>query len=169
MKCVGSIEMIVRLEGERVLLCSPGVGLFSGALPESSAMVAGQGAGVLITLERRAQLIVPDGVQGIVRSKPPARLRDPVQYGQVLYEVSAMESVSQATPRANGPRAELNGELLLRSPQSGRFYHRTAPGEPTLCEVGRELEIGTPVGLIEVMKTFTQDEASPFRPPPSGT
>jgi biotin carboxyl carrier protein len=45
--------------------------------------------------------------------------------------------------------------LVLRSPQSGRFYQRPAPGEPQFVVAGGEIAEGTPVGLIEVMKTFT--------------
>ncbi|MEZ5974739.1 MAG: biotin/lipoyl-containing protein [Planctomycetota bacterium] len=44
--------------------------------------------------------------------------------------------------------------MILRSPQSGRFYHRPSPGEAAFAEVGTVLEAGQPVGLIEVMKTF---------------
>src|SRR5688572_19734661 len=50
------------------------------------------------------------------------------------------------------------GTLLsagLRAPQSGRFYHRPAPGEPAFADAGAPLADGQPIGLIEVMKTFT--------------
>lgn len=150
------LELIARVEGERTLLCSPGVGLFSAALGASNLLSAGRPAGFLTTLQRRVTLLVPEGVSGIVRSKPPEKLHAPVQYGQVLYEVVALDLAHPDPTLAGAAQADHDGELTLRSPQSGRFYHRSAPGEPTLCEVGREVQVGTPIGLIEVMKTFTQ-------------
>jgi biotin carboxyl carrier protein len=149
-------ELIVRVEGERTLLCSPGVGYFSGAPARDAVLCAGAGAGVLTTLAVPVRLLVPEGVRGIVLSKPPRRMREPVQYGQVLCELGPLEAAaSSASGALSGAQAH-DGELVVHAPQSGRFYHRSAPGEPALCEVGRELTAGTPIGLIEVMKTFTQ-------------
>ncbi len=151
-----SFELIVRVEGERTLLCSPGVGLFSAALPTASLVSPGQSAGVLATLDRRMRLVVPQDVRGVIHSKPPDRLHAPVQYGELLYQVVALDVAHVDAVLPGAAHAQAGGELVLRSPQSGRFYHRSAPGDPALCEVGRELEVGTPTGLIEVMKTFTQ-------------
>lgn len=143
-------------EGARIQLCSPGVGWFSGALAAGSLLSPGQAAGVLTTLAVGTRLLVPEEARGIVLGSPPRRLREPVQYGQVLYELGPLAGLHENAPGA-GPGAESHdGELIFRSPQAGRFYHRSAPGEPALCAAGRELEQGTPIGLIEVMKTFTQ-------------
>lgn len=156
MSAEGSIELIVRIDAGRTQLLSPGVGIFSAALRESTIVAPGQFAGVLATLDKRTRLVVPLEVHGVVCSKPPVKLRAPVGYGQVLYELTAAGPAEAPAAEKIAARAESGGDLSLRSPQSGRFYHRSTPGEPSLCEVGRELEIGTPIGLIEVMKTFTQ-------------
>jgi len=148
--------LILRVQGERTQLLSPGVGMFSGALPLGTIVSPGQSVGVLATLEKRARLVVPDGVHGLVSSAQPARKRAPVGYGDVLYELTAVDSASAAASTQSGPKHESGADLAVRSPQSGRFYHRSGPGEPSMCEPGRELELGTPIGLIEVMKTFTQ-------------
>jgi biotin carboxyl carrier protein len=155
-----ALELVARVEGGRTLLCSPGVGYFSGALAESAFASGGESAGRLATLSRQVRLVVPEGVRGVVLSKPPRRTREPVQYGQVLSELGPLEAAggraAAATLAAAAAAHGHDAELAVRSPQSGRFYHRSAPGEPVLCEVGRELDLGTPLGLIEVMKTFTQ-------------
>jgi len=72
-----------------------------------------------------------------------------------LYELEAI-SGSGAAP-AVGDRAESarSGALVLRSPQTGRFYHRPSPCDPAFVDAGAIVEDGRPVGLIEVMKTFS--------------
>ena len=54
------------------------------------------------------------------------------------------------------PSASADGRLLARSPQVGRFYHRPSPDKPAYVEAGAEVQAGTTLGLIEVMKTFFQ-------------
>lgn len=149
-----SIELLTDAQGAR--LCSPGVGWFSGTLAQGSLLVPGQCAGVLGTLGLARKLIVPTGCRGVVLSAAPLRMHMPVGFGDVLYEVGALAAGEALLARAESALTDADDQLGLRSPQTGRFYHRSAPGEPSLCEVGRELEIGTPIGLIEVMKTFTQ-------------
>ena len=156
MSAIDSMQLLVRVDGVSTELLSPGVGNFMAALPLGAIVSPGQFAGELATLGKISQLVVPADVQGVVRSHPPKRTRAAVGYGQVLYELSALEAASAAVQQRTSASSEAGTDLGLRSPQSGRFYHRSAPGDASLCEVGRELEIGTPIGLIEVMKTFTQ-------------
>jgi biotin carboxyl carrier protein len=54
--------------------------------------------------------------------------------------------------------------LLFLSPQAGRFYLRPTPSDPPFAQAGVVLEPGKPIGLIEVMKTFTHLQWQP-RPP----
>ena len=150
------IELLLERDARGLRLLSPGVGWFCGALAQGELLGPGHAAGELITLGRRRRLIVPEGASGIVRNPPPARLRAAVGYGELLYELGAL-NVAEALPeRVSDARSAGDDELGVRAPQTGRFYHRSAPGEPSLCEVGRELEVGTPIGVIEVMPTFTQ-------------
>lgn len=46
--------------------------------------------------------------------------------------------------------------VAIPAPMVGTFYRRRAPEEPPLIEVGDRVEAGQPVGLIEVMKLFTE-------------
>ncbi|MCA7120600.1 MAG: biotin carboxyl carrier domain-containing protein [Acidibrevibacterium sp.] len=45
---------------------------------------------------------------------------------------------------------------VICSPLPGTFYRRPAPDAPPFKNDGDQVGIGEPVGLIEVMKTFSQ-------------
>jgi len=150
-----TIPAVVRHEGERVLLCAPEVGLFAGTRARGEALVAGSELGTLIVLGRERRVLVPEGVQGRIASEALERVRAPVAYGDCL---AVLEPLRAGTA-GQGPAAEAMsagvGGLVLRSPQSGRFYHRPAPKEAAFVEAGSAVQDGQPIGLIEVMKTFT--------------
>jgi biotin carboxyl carrier protein len=120
-------------------------------------LTAGERAGVLIALGRSIELVVPEGVSGIVTSPAPERVRTPVGYGDVLYELAPLETNRGSATKQASAREGTNrtGALVMRSPQSGRYYHRPAPGEAAFVAAGGEIADGTPIGMIEVMKTFT--------------
>jgi biotin carboxyl carrier protein len=162
------LELLTARDGERVRLSSPDVGWFTEARGTGSMLASGERAGVLIALGRSIELVVPEEVSGVVTSPMPERVHWPVGYGDVLYELAPIEaSGARSADRAGIDRrsvrdssSESQGSkrddaLVLRSPQSGRFYQRPAPGEPQFVVAGGEIAEGTPVGLIEVMKTFT--------------
>jgi biotin carboxyl carrier protein len=138
-------------------LRSPTVGLFTRPVPPGQTLTPGQDAGTITTLSRSFVLVVPAGVSGVVTTKRRERVRAPVAFGEVLYELEPLaKSIGGRTDAKSTTRAAKSGEpMALRSPQSGRFYHRAAPGEPAFIAVGQIVEEGRPIGLIEVMKTFT--------------
>ena len=149
-----TLELIARDTAGGLQLLSPEVGLFTCALPEGRVITAGEQVGRLKQLERSFRLMVPEGITGIVRSPAPERVHEPVGWGTVLYEIGPFEGEAlHATARAAGS-APGQEQLLLRAPQSGRFWHRSTPSDPPFAEVGQVLETGTAVGLIEIMKTF---------------
>jgi biotin carboxyl carrier protein len=152
-----SVEMLIRREGGCVKLLAPGVGVFTGALAQGVELSPGQAAGAILGLGRSATLIVPEGASGVIASPAPERIHAPVGFGDVLYEIAPAASAKPEQPsaRAAAPKEARGGALVLRSPQTGRFYHRPAPGESAFVSPGRTIEDGQPVGLIEVMKTFS--------------
>jgi len=149
------LDLLLRIEGERTLLCAPEVGYYTRAVELGRVLTAGEEAGILISLGRVRSLCVPVGAAGVVRTPPPERVHHPVGYGDVLIELAAVEGGATlgASPELAG---EAGGALLLRSESPGRFWHRSAPGEPALVQPGEVIEDGSAVGLIEVMKTFAQ-------------
>jgi biotin carboxyl carrier protein len=151
---VDRCELRVVREGDAVRLASPGVGLFTHAVPAGRALSGGDVAGVLLTLGRAVELIVPDGVAGVVESTAPEAVHAPVAFATVLYRLAPLRAGPAAASRAS-ESSRASGALHLRSPSSGRFWHRTSPSDPALVQAGDVLERGRAVGLIEVMKTFT--------------
>lgn len=47
-------------------------------------------------------------------------------------------------------------ENVITSPLPGVFYRRPAPGEPPFVNEGDSVEAGQVVGLVEIMKQFTE-------------
>jgi acetyl-CoA carboxylase biotin carboxyl carrier protein len=144
------LELLLEGRDGRVRLLSPDVGFFTEALSQGAEVVAGERAGSLLTLGRSIELHVPAGAAGVITSSPPDRLRAPFGFGEVLYELAASAAAKPKAPAA----ASRGGDLLLRSPQSGRFYHRPSPSDPPFVAAGATIEDGRPIGMIEVMKTF---------------
>ena len=149
------LELKVVREGDAVRLLSPGVGLFTEAVVKGAVLVPGQRAGYLVTLGRARALVVPPGVSGVVTGERPEAVRAPVGYGTVLYELEGLDALGSASV-AGDAAAQGDDGLVFASPQTGRFWHRQSPAEPPLIEAGMELSSGQAIGLIEVMKTFTQ-------------
>ena len=146
------VHLIVDRDGDRIVLRSPGVGWFSQALPKGQVLAPDARAGVLETLGNFSELVVPAGVLGRIASEAPERFNEPVEYGQVLYELDAFEG---SLEEVEDEQVALEGGLALRAPFAGRFWHRPSPGDPAFVEAGSELTTGRTVGLLEVMKTFS--------------
>jgi acetyl-CoA carboxylase biotin carboxyl carrier protein len=148
-----ALELLPGREGEHVLLRSPEVGTFTCALPAGTLLAPLTRAGVLHSLGRRFDLVVPAGVAGRVVNAPPERVLEPVGYGTVLYELAPLEGAAPATaPISSGTE---DRSLVFPAPHSGRFWQRPAPNEPPFVRAGEHVEDGQTIGLIEVMKTFT--------------
>ena len=162
MRASEELELLVGSRGEVVTLLSPGVGLFTAARAAGDLLAPGTSAGVLLGLGKAFELVVPRGVEGRVRTSPPSRARQPVSWGDPLYEIEA-GVMGTGPPEEGGLAAGATdaldrdgaaGTWLVRSPQSGRFYLRPGPGDEAFAPPGATVEAGQPMGLIEVMKTF---------------
>lgn len=150
-----SIDLIPAEVDGQLQLKSPEVGHFTCSLPQGSLLGPGQVAGVIRKLGQSFELCVPAGVSGRVLNARPELINAPVSYGSVLYSLAALSSEeAQAGPKSESV-ADSSGASSFRSPHAGRFWHRPAPNEPAFVEPGQALQNGEPIGLIEVMKTFT--------------
>ena len=150
------IELLAEEADGRLVLRSPEVGWFTCALGRGQLVSAGAAAGVVRSLGRTFELVVPPGTAGRVVNERPERVHAPVGYGTVLYELAPL-AAEDAGPAAAAPgdAARTGGAPAFTAPHSGRFWHRSAPGDPPFVEVGSVIEAGQTIGLIEVMKTFT--------------
>jgi acetyl-CoA carboxylase biotin carboxyl carrier protein len=55
---------------------------------------------------------------------------------------------------ASAARALAPGQVAVRSPMLGTFYHAPSPGEKPFVEVGQRVTAHDNVGVVEVMKLF---------------
>ena len=87
-------------------------------------------------------------------SAPPAAAPSPPEPPPAAPRAQA--DVAQGTgPEApDGPALE-EGQVAVRSPMVGTFYRRPSPDEPPYVDVGSEVEVDAPLGLVEVMKLYT--------------
>lgn len=138
------------------VLAAPKLGLFRPHKQEGDLVRSGDLLGVLKILERRYQVLAPEGAEGLVASHP-AGVEIAVGYGQALYSLRALDAASVARGAATASRSSdknAQGALVLRAPIHGVYYHRASPGAPPYVEIGATVGLGQTVGLIEVMKTF---------------
>lgn len=148
--------------GTRIEVRSPGVGLWRDAPPAGSLVRPGDSLGRLEVLGVVHRLIAPAQAHGIV--SVPARheqgelARRPLHHGQVMLvlepEAAPGTAAAIAAPDQAAPATEQG--LVFCAPFSGRFYSRSSPDRPPFVQPGDEITVGQPVGLIEVMKTFTR-------------
>lgn len=152
---VQSIEMLVREADGKLQLHAPEVGYFSCSAAQGSLLAGGQLAGVIRKLGQDFSLVVPAGVQGRVVNAQPERISAPVGYGALLYELAPLADAAGSDEPSAAAELSDSGAPAYRSTQSGRFWHRPSPNDPAFVEVGSSIQAGDPIGLIEVMKTFT--------------
>ena len=153
MSAPDALELLLesRAGGQRLL--APAVGLLTRAAARGETLVEGQACGVLLVLGRAHELLVPAGAAGRITNAAPERLHAPLGFGDLVYELEPLAASASAV--APEVLRETQSGLVLRSPQTGRFYQRSSPKDPTFVKPGDTLGEGQPVGLIEVMKTFT--------------
>jgi len=147
----------VREEGERLLVCSPAVGLWRG-MPEAGAWITPGGAlGSVESLGLAQPLVLPPRVGGRVTERTGAgRSAVPVAFGEVLLVLEPTGSIATALAAAPGSEAAAASGLVFAAPMSGRFYGRPGPGKEPFVREGDVISVGHTLGLLEVMKTFNR-------------
>ncbi|MEM9069084.1 MAG: biotin/lipoyl-containing protein [Myxococcota bacterium] len=144
----------VREDGILELL-APAVGRWRGAPAVGSVVTPGGALGAVETLGRLTKLEAPARARGVVVEVfDPDHARSAVEWNTVLLRLD---------PAAAGADAQVSeqeeasaGGLVYRAPMAGRYYRRPSPDKDPFVEVGAELKEGSPVGLLEVMKTFNR-------------
>ena len=71
----------------------------------------------------------------------------------------APDAAAAAQPSATASTAPASGNQVV-APMVGTFYSRPSPEEAEFVSVGTDVEIGTPLCIIEVMKLFTTIEST---------
>lgn len=85
-------------------------------------------------------------------ARPAGRSADVAAAPQTAQAQPSAAPTAMAAPR---PAASGQGQIEIRAPMVGTFYRSPSPNAPPFVEVGARVEVGEPVGLIEVMKLFT--------------
>jgi acetyl-CoA carboxylase biotin carboxyl carrier protein len=73
--------------------------------------------------------------------------------------VAAAPAPAAAAPEPAPAPASSNGHAEIVAPMLGTFYRQEAPGKAPFVEVGSQVEAGTVVCVIEVMKMMNSIEA----------
>lgn len=134
---------------------APMVGLWFEAPASGAIVTPGSRVGTLVQLGRRFDLVVPDGVSGQVTIVGTPHEGAPVEYGQTLFGLSPISSLTlSAVPVAGAASSAATGVLVVSSPTDGVFYRAPAVDAKPYVSAGDRVTTGQPVGLIEVMKTF---------------
>ncbi|NKQ52305.1 acetyl-CoA carboxylase, biotin carboxyl carrier protein [Amycolatopsis sp. K13G38] len=84
-----------------------------------------------------------DGAEPAVSPPPPVAEAPPPAPESAVTEAPAADDTSGSW-------------VAVTAPMVGTFYRRRSPEEPPLAEIGDRVEAGQAVGLIEVMKLFTE-------------
>lgn len=149
------LELLLVEEAGTPCLASPEVGHFTCSLSRGAVVAPGESAGVLVALGKSFELMVPAGALGMVANDPPDLIRKPVGYRDVIYRLAPVDGIVKSPSKTSASAAASTNELVMRAPQSGRFYHRPAPAEPPFVTAGSVVADAQPIGMIEVMKTFS--------------
>jgi acetyl-CoA carboxylase biotin carboxyl carrier protein len=138
---------------------APGVGWWSQLPPARALLGPGSVIGSLSRLNRRFQLVLPDGAVGGVALDLPRKRVLAVEYGQLLFRMAPVGEASLPSDGAGDSASAADvaaGSRTIVSPTDGVFYRKSSPDAPPFVEVGSRVKPGQPIGLVEVMKTFNQ-------------
>lgn len=149
-----------RMPDGRWIIRAPRVGVYRGAPHEGGRRGGGDVVGRLQVLNRTEDLALPAGVEGLVTGIEVHERAVAVEYGQILFVLSAAGQPAEPPPDRRGPAtaepaaSPAAGCFPVASPIDGVFYRRPAPGAAPYVTPGSVIETGRTVGLIEAMKSF---------------
>ncbi|MEZ4225849.1 MAG: biotin/lipoyl-containing protein [Polyangiaceae bacterium] len=151
-----TLTALTREHGDKLVIVAPQPGKARGG-PALGALVQPLSlVGELEVLGVLYLLRADANARGIVVARPGNEAaRRNVGYGDVLFELDPNVGAGAEAVTEQATQAATHGEHF-RAPSSGRFYSRPAPGKAPFIEVGDTLVSGTPVALLEVMKTFNR-------------
>jgi hypothetical protein len=151
------VEATITEEADGSLVVqAPLVGIWSN-LPSDGSIITSRGAiGQIQVGSKRFRILIPFGKQGKVSSIAGAGDHQvAVEWGQELLRLEPLRVGAESSATDASETAEQRA-LQYRSPTAGIFYGRPSPDAAPFVEVGATIEQGSPIGLVEVMKTFNQ-------------
>ena len=95
-----------------------------------------------------------------LRKGPEGVAAWPAHMMPAIHPMAAQPAPAQVAPAAAEPaKAIEEGLVPIVSPMVGTFYASPDPESPPFVAAGSEVEIGTPVCIIEAMKVFNEIKA----------
>lgn len=155
-----NLDVLVKDGGNgELLVVAPAVGRYGFAPRVGEVVVAGSRIGRLSALGRTVELILPRGATGRVAERLCLTRSNPVEYGQVLLRLVPVEATDVGEGIVSAAEAAAKdlpeGCFAVTSPTHGMFYRRPSPEAPSYVEVGQQVDQGTTLALVEVMKCFS--------------
>ena len=74
-------------------------------------------------------------------------------------DLDTKNEVDSAPVSANDIEGEDNNYTMVKAPLVGTFYSSSKPGEPPFVDIGKNIEVGTSICIIEAMKIFNTIES----------
>ena len=113
--------------------------------------------GVRILIRRRGVGMIETAAHS--PAEAPVAATTPASDAQ-SHAASASASPMSPTTQVGSAKAAASDVGKVCSPMVGTFYTRPSPEEPEFVTVGTEVDVGSPLCIIEVMKLFTTIEAT---------
>ena len=88
----------------------------------------------------------------------PAPIATVPQIVQAAHILPVSNEVTETTKKATETIDE-SKYLVIKSPIIGTFYRKPAPDKPLFVEVGKNINVGDTVCIIEAMKLFNEIES----------
>ena len=108
-----------------------------------------------------AEIEIKEGEESVRISRQmaaaPAQYMAPPQYMTAPTAPAAAPAAAPAIEEPAAP-AEISGHIV-KSPMVGTFYTSPSPGTPTFTDVGKHINEGETLCIIEAMKILNQIEA----------
>ena len=106
------------------------------------------------------ELEICEGEESVRISRGGRQAAAPAQYYAAPQPAPvAAPAAAPAEPAAAPAAAEAPSGHMVRSPMVGTFYRSPAPGAPMFAEVGKKVQAGDVLCIVEAMKMMNQIEA----------
>lgn len=147
-----AVRVIEADDGTR-RLASPDVAVFRPGLSDGDLVRAGTVLGTARRIDRESSWIVPEGTPPSVLTEFATDRRVPLEYGEPF---AVLKPIATGSEVVNPVAARAAARHVLAAPTDGVFYRSPSPDAPPFVAAGDLVSDGDPVGLIEVMKTFSR-------------
>ncbi|MDH3627481.1 MAG: biotin/lipoyl-binding protein [Acidobacteriota bacterium] len=151
------LECVVEETEQGLQVIAPAIGWWVGPPAVGTRVTSDDAVGILERLHRRFRLVLPRHVGGrVVDGVAGKRTRVAIAYGERLLTLDRSAALVTDDNDAAINTASSGRTIQILAPTAGVFYCRSGPDRPPFVTVGDAVVVGQPVGLLEVMKTFSQ-------------